>query len=298
MTNSQSPLDSLMMRQIAWEVFVKGNKEIQGNTNLKGIIQERIPGIRKELGLDPDQGNQSGIADAFVNNPAYFNKNGVLKDWNQETWWVLYAPFHGVTRKMSEKPQSSDIETHSGNLYGYQIQYDLQSPRLNILVGVNYPEGYFDTTDHRALYILRVVEEPQKTPALYIGQATSIRDRLGEHLRDNRKQVVWWFAAYPEESMDFNTEILDVGELMLIHYWGEVVDLANKKRTNTDLHPSKKAIETGTQISQLISATYIWTLRKQQKHIAQKLGLDVQKQWLPPFHKWQGTPGWSECYWK
>lgn len=296
MANSLSPLDALVLRQIAWEVFIQGNKEIQGNPNLKGIVQELIPGVRKELGLDPNQGNQSALADSFVSD--YFKK-GFLKDWGPEIWWALHAPFHGQTRKISEKPQISDIEQHSGNLYGFQIQYDLQSPRLNVLIGVNYPVDYFNETDHRALYILNVVENDSNTPALYIGQATSIRDRLKEHLSDKKKIVIWWFMAYPdEESVDFNTEILDVAELMLIHYWGEVAELANTKRTSNDLHPSEKAIIAGSKISQLISASYIWTLRKQQKQIANKLGLDIQKQWLPPFHKWQGTPGWSECYWK
>lgn len=296
MSNSQSPLDALMVRQIAWEIFVQDNKSIHGNPNLKGIVQELIPGIRKELGLDPNQGNQSAVADTFINN--HFKK-GILKGWDAEMWWALHAPFHGQVRKMSDKPQVSEIEIHSGNLYGFQIQYDLQSPRLNVLVGVNYPEIYFGDHDHRALYILNVIEGSQKEPALYIGQATSMRDRLKEHLRDEKKKVVWWFLAYPDEDgVDFNTEILDVGELMLIHYWGEVVELANTKRTSNDLHPSEKAINMGAQISQLISATYIWILRKQQKQIAKKLNLDIQKEWLPPFYKWQGTPGWSECYWK
>jgi hypothetical protein len=294
MTTELTPLELVTQRYIAMKIYNDKELTWRDNPKIEEEIRELIRKVRVELGLKEKTTTINKDAGDFVRK--HYGEPTFLKKYEGEEWWLLQAPTHYDVRNMASNVTLQKGSALSGNLYGFELAFGADSPSFSILVGTGYPEEYFKDNDHRVLYFLRQ-DHGAKKQGLYIGQATSAKDRLYTHLKNKDKEISWWFMAYPKKG-DFNLEILTVAEYMLINFWKEIISpVHNEQIQRQDLHPTEKALESGSKIAKGISAAYLWVLKHQSNNLADKFSLDIKNHWLPPFYDWKGVQGWNKCYW-
>jgi hypothetical protein len=300
---TDDPIINVLSRKFAWEGEIRG----RGIDEVDG--ERSVARVRYELGFT---GKGTNNKSWYNDNKDRIHKLTQAKKETEPDWRFLYLPSHLNVRTLAWDADVDKVNTKAGEkLVSFDIVFgDPVIPALTIFIGVGVPERN-DFIKKRAIYLL--LHKETDSESLYIGKADNGSQRIKQH--QVPKKPFYYFLAFPKDTeAQFNGDVRDATEALMIAFWSEIANVSNSNLGTTIKPLSAADFHMAILLTSAISAAYTFTVRNT-KEILDKLktnnvrylgdeinlalGLSNETKLQIPFiRKTEGRNlnGWGECY--
>jgi hypothetical protein len=292
---TDDPVINVLSRILAWEAEVRGHSADE-ITRMGQLVRE----VRHALGISISQ--EYYTKEWYENNQKNIKQQVLRKGTPATNWRFLNLPSHLVVRTLASDPVISQVDTTTHEkLISFKIVFgDPVIPSLKICIGVGLPPNNDEQIEKRAIYLLLHDEKKvrKEKERLYIGKADIVSERIPQHLKG--KQPHYYFMALPfETEPQFNGDVRDATEALMIAFWSEVAAVSNNNFGTTVKPISKSDFHMSILLTTAISAAYVFTVQNEEisKKVSEGLALGNNKVKIP-FLMQSGSKykEWPDCY--
>lgn len=288
---ADDPVVNVLSRTLAWESAIRrrGANEIEE-------IGELVRRVRYELGMPTRQlAYDEGW---YKSNVEEIDQYASIRAGSAYNWRFLNLPSHLSVRNLAWEPVIKAFNpTVEEKLVSFEIILGEPAyPSLKIYVGSGKPTMKEEYINKRAIYMLLLHDKDSTEKvkeSLYIGKADVAAERMEQHIRG--KDPIYYFMAFPNETEpQFNGDVRDATEALMIGFWSEIAEMANGNLGTTIMPLSKSDFHMSILLTTAISAAYVYGVRKLSEEISKELALKIPFQ--IPFLNPPRMSGWPICY--